>query len=460
MDFTEDTSRPFYHIRVPRGWFRRKRVFNFQMAHYERLVIDKSVIRIPLNAGNMIYTMLCRLRIGDWEKQSILVASYRDLVYKMSYVDIIFRKNDMGYFHIQGQKTDVMWALSFMTQVYPDEILYCEDMNSETNEDGEHFQFEIQNGEYVGENAVTMQSGQTALPNIWDMDLYTPEYEQEYRELFGVYDSRHHPVSGESFVTPDGRFGVYIRMDERFYYAETEKTQINELVRHDISASLIKDFRDLISDQVNVEYEVYQMRYAAFMNKVHMLEDLMGGLEISCYDMLPIGERGLPFASHATITRTNLMDENSLKYLLEIIRDHKDMSVDKRKSLAKEASKSVISRLEGYDTEYRMYQQSGTLEEACQIVRNKCCEALYEDFVALECTKRLTFSKAVYKALCNSPKGSVYQMTEFERQKLRIFGRGYADYLAYKIEHSRPKRRRRYQYAMDRLEEKYLKAGV
>ena len=49
----------------------------------------------------------------------------------------------------------------------------------------------------------------------------------------------------------------------------------------------------------------------------------LGGLEISCYDKLPIGERGLPFASDDTIARTNARDENSIQYVLDQIKHHK-----------------------------------------------------------------------------------------------------------------------------------------
>ena len=48
--------------------------------------------------------------------------------------------------------------------------------------------------------------------------------------------------------------------------------------------------------------------------------------------------------------------------------------------------------------------------------------ALYLDLVELEWNKLVTISRPAYRALCNDPKGSVYSMTEFERQKLRRFG--------------------------------------
>lgn len=464
IDFYEETDAPvvsLYHLVMRRGWFRGKDVFTDRVAHYERQLVDSSAVRLPINAGNMIYIMMRQLEGIDWDKQDALVASYRDLMYKMSYVDVWMYADHPGFLHIQGQKNDVMWALAFMTQVYPEESIRCQvqEYSEQTHREETMYAFEIQNGQYVGANAVEVQKVNDALPNIWEMELHPPGHLDGADSEDVYYDARYRPQNGELFVLPDGRTATYIRMDERFAMADTYGNGCDPLVVHNISASLMKDFEDLVSAQTQIPYDLYRMRYVAFMNKTHELEHLLGGLEISCYDKLPIGERGLPFASDDTVARTNARDENSIQYVLDQIKHHKKAWKPKEKRQLSEAvSVSILERLEGYDQEYQTYQQTNTTEAFCRELRSQRCMALYLDLVELEWNKLVTISRSAYRALCNDPKGSVYSMTEFERQKLRRFGRGYADFLAYQVKTCQNKKQRiHYQMALSMLEAKYLK---
>lgn len=419
----------FYHVKVKRGWFRGRDVFTERLVHYERMLLSESEVRMPLNAGNMIYIMMRQLEQGvDWEKQDALVSSYRDLMYRMSYVDVMYYRNDMAYLHIKGDKDDVMWALSFITQVYPEDVLQCYtvEWNDSTMEEDMKLACQIQNGMYIGGNAIAAQS-QNALPNIWDRTMHEVTHVDMSEGVCGSYDPLYQPESGESFVLPDGRMASYIRMDERFYHAERMGVRVDAVMRHNISASLMKDFEDMVTAQARIDYDVYQMRYVAFMTKVHELEALLHGLEVSAYDVLPIGERGLPCASDDTIRRTNAMDCNSIKYTIERLQRESD--IQNRKELVKEVSRSILRRLDGYDMEYQTYQMTGTPVSLCMDIRNQRCQELYLDVGNLESYRQLRLTQAAYRALCNDPKGSVYQMTEFERQKLRIFGRGYLDFL-------------------------------
>lgn len=466
MGFGIDDRAMFYHIKVKKKWFMHKCIFNGTIGYYENMLAEKPLVRIPMNASNMIYTMMCRLRAGvDWEKQDALVASYRTLMYRLSYVDVLFKRNDLSYFHVQGQKTDVMWALAFITQVYPDEVLVCEDVNYEDvqtsfEKQSEPEIFEIQNGVYVGETALKYQTEEAALPNIWDVSMYDVPKDVPVDD-YGTYDSEFVPKMHDKFAIPDGRMAEYIRMDVRFNkWADVKKRDTPALVKHNISASLIKDFEDLVSHQSEMDFDLYQLQYVAFMNKVHTLEAELGGLDVSCYDLLPIGERGLPFASNATITRTNWADKNSLKYALELYRNIKDMNVQEAKKLILDVSKSVLYRIAGYNDEYRYYQESGSSEAVCFAIRSQQVMDLYEDFVDLENLKRFKFPIVVYRALCNAPSVSIYKMTEFERMILKTFGRGYADFLTYQIQKTKNRMKKsRYEYALKVLQIRYLGCG-
>lgn len=454
---------PFYHLILYKSWFRGKDVFTHRVAYYERQLVDKAVVRLPINAGNMIYIMMRQLKSVDWEKQDALVASYRNLMYKMSYVDVWLYANNPRFLHIQGQKNDVMVALSFMTQVYPEELLRCQVQEYFNSSDKEQtkYVFDIQNGEYVGKNAVEFQRLNDALPDIWKLEFHQPGYLNDNDSETVCYDPTFYPQSNESFVLPDGRTGLYVRMNERFSHAEMYGNNCDLLTVHNISASLMKDFEDLISSQTEVPYDLYRMRYVAFMNKTHELERLLGGLEISCYDKLPIGERGLPFASDETISRTNARDENSIKYILDKIKNHKkSWTVKEKRELSTFVSKSIIERLSGYDLEYQMYQETNTSEEFCRDIRNQKCTMLYMDLVDLEWNQLVTISEQAYRGLCNDPRGSIYSMTEFERQKRRKFGRGYVDFLIYQLNTCQNKKQRiRYQIAFSILKKKYLNKG-
>lgn len=455
----------FYHIRVEKKWFRGKDVFPFRMFQYEKQLLDEESVDLYLNAGNMIYVMLRRLALGiDWEKQDALIHSYRDLVYKLSYTGVSLHQDDLGYLHLTGQKSDVMWTISFLSQVFPEQPVVCQTVVSkDAVYDGvKPLTFAVQDGNYVGENAIHVASVNDALPDIWSVRVSNTQadYVSESENL-PKYDSNHSPENGEMFVLPDGRVASYIRMDERFVYAEKYGRAIDPLLRHNITASLMKEFEDLVHTQMQLEYEVYHMRYVAFMNKVHELDKLLGGLEISAYDVLPIGERGLPYASSDTIERTNQMERGSLSYLIDMVkRNVGHLTADEKKKLILEAGRSVIFRLKGYDMEYQMYVSGGSSEELCKAIYNDYCYELYADFAELDSYKMLVFPGQAYKYLCNDPEKSVYYMTEWERQKLRMFGRGYADFVAYQLKECKNKKLIRiYETALELLESRYLKRG-
>lgn len=448
----------FYHIRVPKHWFRGKDIFTERLFVYEQQLVDNMMVPLFLNAGNMIYIMLRQLEAGvDWEKQDALISSYRDLMYKTSYTSVSLYRKDYTYLHIAGQKIDVMWTLSFMSQVFPDQPLDCEVVLSD-DDDSEAMVFSVQNGQYVGDNAIQIASLNDALPDIWGMDVLFQAGITPGNIDQPVYDQFHQPEIGERFVLPDGRMADYVRMDERFYYADTSGVNTTVLIKHNITASLIKDFEDMVHTQTSLDYDVYHMRYVAFMNKVHELEKLLGGLEISAYDILPIGERGLPFASNETIVRTNERDQGSLRYLIDHLMQCPNLSVSEKKDLIRAGGRSVIYRIKGYDTEYQLYQQTGSLEELCYAIRQNSCFNLYADFAELDSMGVLIFPAQVYKYLCNDPEKSVYYMTEWERQRLRSFGRGYADFTSYQIQPGvNPNYTDMYADALLKLEQRYLR---
>lgn len=453
----------FYHIKVPKIWFRGKDVFTERIFDYEKQLSEYMMVPMALNAGNMIYIMLRQLESEvNWEKQDALIASYRDLMYKMSYTEVSMYRKDRQFLHIAGQKTDVMWTVSFLSQVFPMDPLECKIVLSDEflydPDNKKPLDFCVQNGNYVGDNAIAVASENDALPDIWGMDMVSQASVVMQEQALPVYDHTHQPELGERFVLPDGRTADYLRMDERFYYADTVGHNLTSVMRHNITASLIKDFEDMVYTQTGLDYDVYRMRYVAFMNKVHELEKLLGGLEISAYDILPIGERGLPFASEQTIQRTNEMDQGSLKYIYDHLLQNSDLSLDEKKGLIRSAGRSVIYRVKGYDTEYQTYQATGSSEDLCYALRqDKCCH-LYADFADLDTLERLVFPAQVYKYLCNDPEKSVYYMTEWERQRLRMFGRGYADFVAYQIEPGvNPEFCGLYEKALDILEKRYLK---
>lgn len=446
-----------YTVRVKKGWFRGKTVFSERLFFYERQLKDVSSVVLPLNAGNMIYVMLRRLVAGvEWEKQDLLIASYRNLMYRMSYVKVTMSLSEPDCLVLSGNRDDVLWSLSFLTQAFPNDLLYCQLVS----ESGNGASFALRNGQYEGKSALSMQSSEHRLPDIWSFGAQIRErdYAAAETSVSGLPYSEKPGVSGQPFGMPDGRQCVYVRMDERFAYAESQGYDISPMVRHQISASLLKDFEDLVRKQSSMDYELYHLRYQAFMNKVHELERKLGGLEITCYDALPIGERGLPYASDKTIARTNELECNSLKYLVEkLSRNKKHLDARIRKDLVREIGFCVIHRLQGYDIEYQSYQLTDTDASVCASLRmNACCE-LYADFAEIDAMYALTFPASVYRVLCNDPVHAGVNLTEWERQKMKLFGRGYADFLYCQQQAELPNKQKRiYAKAWERLQKCYL----
>lgn len=454
-------STPLYLLRVDKGWFRGKDVFTDRLYIYERELINQPQVSMPINAGNMIYVMMRRLEL-DFEKQDALINSYRDLMYKLSYVNVVWYDTDRVALHFEGEKSDVMWAITFITQVFPDVPLVCEDITQVMADSRQQpVPFELQNGSYVGENRREALRKNDILPNIWDNKTVQRKQEVNENQTTVSYDSYYEPQPNELFAISDGRVANYVRMDERFVIAENYGESMDAMLRHHISASCIKDFEDLIHSQMNIEYELYRMRYVALMNKVHELEKLIGGLEVSCYDALPIGERGLPYASPQTLERTNRMEQGSLKYYLDKLKRNKAHLTDKeRKQMLTDVGHSVLYRIDGYDIEYQTYMISGSTAELCADIRmNVICD-LYADFAEIDAMGILMFPKSVYRALCNDPENPSYQMSAFERQRLQTFGRGYLDFLSWQIDHTNSNRKKAmYQKALSRLEKRYLQVS-
>ena len=140
-----------YHIVVRKYWFRQKPIFTGRLSEYERQLRTRKVVRLSFNAGNMIYMMMRRLTSVDWQKQNALIYSYRNLVYKLSYVDIRWFQKHMDVLHLFGQKNHVMWALAFITQAFPDYPLDVQTVPEDTAL--QPIRYQIQNGPYGGENA-------------------------------------------------------------------------------------------------------------------------------------------------------------------------------------------------------------------------------------------------------------------------------------------------------------------
>lgn len=449
-DNTLDESQVYYKVKVKKPWFRGKDVFTERLHYYEKQLIHEPVVQLPLNAGNMIYTMMHRLEVGvEWEKQAALMSAYRNLVYRLSYTRVFWYQNDPQYIVMEGQKSDVMWTLAFITQVFFEDPMLC--MTIPMRQEEPIVAFAIQNGEYVGKNAV-ISAQSNALPNIWVADTETVSGEVLQ------YDPRVEPQPGQQFAIPDGRVAQYIRMDERFYVANTQGVNADMLQRHNITASLIKDFEDMIHAQTKTAFDVYQLRYVAFMNKVHELENKLGGLEPTAYDVLPIAERGLPLASVDTISRTNSMDCNSLKYIYDSLR-RGDVALDELKTIAKNAVRSVMMRQKGYENEYRMYLVTGTSEEVASSMYKKMISDLYYDFARLDTLRAFKFPAAIYRDLCHVPVSGGPMMTDWERQRIRLFGKGYLAFLDHQIQMSPNKAKgRMWVDARRLLDVRYMKA--
>ena len=442
-----------------KSWFRGKDVFTDRLNHYERLLANQPEVSLDLNAGNMIYIMMQRLEMGvDWDGQAALISSYRDLMYKLSYVSVMWRRKDVNYIHMDGTRGDIMWALSFITQVFPENSLECWTVVS----DAEHFdgvkpvRFDIQNGRYSGDDREIANMINGIMPDIWAMDIRVVTDEQGH--ALPDYDATHAPDSGDVIILPDHRQAYYVKMNDRYRLADSLGKNVDVMTRHNISASFIKDFNDLLWAQTSMDYDVYRMRYIALMSKVHELENMLKGLEASCYDMLPIGERGLPYAPEATIKRTNEMDSGSLQYVLDKLEANRDNLNDReKKDMMQEAARSVVARVAGYDTEFRTYRLTESNEDVCGNIRGDKCTALYHDFAILDSYGVLRFPPKVYQVLCNDPEHTVYEMTSFEREKLRLFGRGYFNFLEYSINNAQDERHRRiWISAMNNLQQRYL----
>lgn len=446
-----------YHVIVRKHWFRQKPVFTYKLSDYERKLSEVDKIKMSFNAGNMIYLMMSRLTKADWKKQEALIFAYRNLVFKLSYVDIIWQKDNINILHLLGEKNDVMWALSFLSQVFPDNQIDCETVPESENHTS--IKFSIQNGNYVGATANSSVKSNAAIPDIWS----TSEVDQQinYNNISGntlIYDASHSPKSGDLFAIPDGRLANYITMDERFSIADKFGAGIDVSVRHNISASFIKDFEDIVRKQTSLRYDMYQMRYSAFMNKVHQLEHKFRGLDVSVYDTLPVAERGLPQAPMDTIRRTNLMDKGSLKYIIDKVEQNKGrLNSQEKTQTMKDAAYSVIARTRAYNIEYQLYIQTQTNEKLCHTIHDDMCMSLYADFAKLDSLNELNFPMDVYRILCNGPEQAI-QMTSNERVILRQFGQGYALFLKNELNNKSllPSKKRVYTIAYDKLYKKYL----
>lgn len=434
----------YYRLKIKKAWFRGKNCFPKPLSYYEKVLINIEDIQLPLSAGNMIYCMMQTLEEGvDWKKQTSLMAEYRSLVYRLSYTICTMRRKDLKHVYIEGMKSDVMWTLSFITQVYSDEPMFCSTVAIGKND--KELEFKIQNGDYT-EKETKKKNG--SLPDIWAI-------KDDVTEAFNPY---YEPQSGETFVLPDGRKANYIRMDERYYIAKTKGIKVDDTQRHNISAGFIKDFENIVRTQTKVDFDTHQMRYKALMNKAHQIEDLMGGFEVSVYDILPIAERGLPTATQATVDRANLSDKNSLKYLLDML---KCDTLDKiqRQDIGRNIMQSVSIRQKGYEAEYRNYIASGTDENVAKELFKIVINELYNDFALIDTRRVFKFGATVYRDLCNVPAHRGQDVTDWERKRIKTFGKGYLDFLSEKIKQGGTYVKI-WQMARYLLDERYIKPSV
>lgn len=441
----------WYRIRIAKGWFRGKDIFSQRLNQYERQLLKYPKVNMPLNAGNMIYTMMRKLTAGaDWAQQSALMSAYRNLVYRLSRVEAFWYQNDARCISLEGQKSDVMWAVTFMSQVFFEEPMTC--YLSMESTDNTVRGFTVQNGAYLEKDAIIEDD----LPDIWDDDAKAEPVPQMQAGL--VYDPLFVPQPGDRFALMDGRIGEYVRMDIRFQTGKTKGANVTPLERHNISASSIKDFEDMMAAQGNSAYDTYQMRYQAFMNKIHTLEAMIGGLEPSAYDTMPIAERGLPIASPETIGRTNAMDRNSLRYAYDNL-SRGGLPQEAILQFGQDAMVSVMMRQNGYEMEYRMYTATGTSMEAAAAVFRDQIGSLYGDFMLLDALNAVVFPAVTYKNLCNVPSSGGPVMSEWEQQRIRLFGKGYLDYLDRRLAAGRGDPEiQAVQYARELLNQRYFNA--
>lgn len=415
----------WYRIRIPRSWFREKDIFAQRINQYERQLLKYPKVEMQLDAGNMIYTMMRKLTAGsDWSQQSSLMSAYRNLVYRLSRVTAFWYQSDVKFISLEGQKSDVMWAITFISQVFFEEPMSCYLSAASTDDSVQGFV--VQNGAYVERGKMREDD----LPDIWDED--SGGHAVVRVDAGPMYDPSFSPQPGDKFAMLDGRVAEYVRMDVRFQMARQKGANITPLDRHNVTASLIKDFQDMTANQNANKYEMFQMRYQAFMNKTHALESLCGGLEPSAYDMMPIAERGLPVATPDTIARTNAMDRNSLRYLFDNI-TRGGLGEDQLYRMAQDALTAVMMRQNGYESEYRMYTVTGTSTDLAGSIFRDQMYSLYEDFVRLDALNIIVFPAIVYRNLCNVPASGGPVMSEWEQQRIRVFGKGYLDYLSRRL---------------------------
>lgn len=447
-----DTVHP-YHVIVARDWFRQKPVFGYRLSDYERKLRDYPQVMMRFSAGNLIYQMMKRLRPDDWEKQDALVYAYRNLMYKISCVRVDWTRQDMHVIHMRGRKGDVMWALSFLSQVYPERPMICKTIPE--NKHMMSISFYLQNGRYIGSQAAQNILDNDAVPDIWSKEAVAQQHGYQNLSTQLKYDPNFRPKDGNIFALPDGRIGTYISQNQRFFLAEKFGPTIDVQKRHDISVSLMKDFEDMVRRQTLIAYDLYQVRYSAFMNKVHMLEAKLKGLDVSVYDALPIAERGLPQAKMDTIHRTNMMDHDSIKYIFDKVhRNLGQLSSDELQSILKETVQSVVCRIRGYNVEYYMYMKMNTPIELCEQIHKDRCAELYRDFAKLDALGELNFPLRMYRLLCNESEQNKFQPTEVEQMVRRAFGRGYFEFLQSQIRGHKTNRAWRdiYQKALTRLQ--------
>lgn len=457
MNNTEayDRVRP-YHVIVSQFWFRQKRAFLLLLSEYEKLLKDRRYIELKLNAGNMIYQMMKQLKPDEWAKQNALIYAYRNLVYKLSYVTVTWYRQDMNYLHLTGRKADVMWALAFLTQVYPLHSLACRTIPEHKNMIA--LTFHLQNGQYVGENVSQSILQNDVMPDIWSAQEAERQTVYQSMSTDCMYQVGE-PRDGQMFALPDGRIAKYVPSNQRFFYADKYGVQIDAQLRHDISASLMKDFEDLVRLQTTLPFDTYQRRYQAFMSRAQILEAQVKGLDVSIYDHLPIAERGLPQAQIDTIRRTDAMDKDSLKYIGDKVkRNIGRLSVKEQKDTARQAATSVVSRIRGYNVEYYMYTSAGSSPDVCKQMHSDRCVDLYNDFARLDSYGELVFPVKMYKVLCNEPEHGIGNITDVERMIRSEFGHGYLDFLRYQLSHREASHGwvKIYQKAMAKLE-KHMK---
>ena len=104
-------------------------------------------------------------------------------------------------------------------------------------------------------------------------------------------------------------------------------------------------------------------------------------------------------------------------------------------------------------------RKTGTSEEVASSMYKKMISDLYYDFARLDTLRAFKFPAAIYRDLCHVPSSGGPMMTDWERQRIRLFGKGYLAFLDRQIQMSPNKAKgRMWVDARRLLDVRYMKA--